>query len=250
MCASPVVKDGPILDVAQWASFVHRCLSIDIEVDPAAGRLFAFAAVRPDQHNAFVFNRGRLDEALGGLDGFGRDAEFLLGHNIVRFDLPHLAAVSGGRSGILAKPAIDTLWLNPLAFPRNPYHRLVKHYQDGRLKAGHINDPELDARLVIEVLSDQLDALSELQRRSPHLLVAYHWLTTTRPDESGFDAVFTHLRGEPPHHLPPPRCGERLEGPAGRCLRAGDRPDRLPTRARARHGRERPVAVEPQARGR
>lgn len=31
---------------------------------------------------------------------------------------------------------IDTLWLNPLAFPRNPYHHLVKHYQDGRDSEG------------------------------------------------------------------------------------------------------------------
>jgi ATP-dependent DNA helicase RecQ len=36
----------------------------------------------------------------------------------------------------LGAAPIDTLWLNPLAFPRNPYHHLVKHYQDGRLQAG------------------------------------------------------------------------------------------------------------------
>ena len=174
------VDDGLKLDVTQRAAFVRRCLSVDLEVDPATGRLFAFAAVRPDRDAAFVFKRGRLDDALIGLDRFATDAEFLLGHNIIRFDLPHLAAASGGRAAVLAKPPIDTLWLNPLAFPKNPYHRLVKHYQDGRLKAGHVNDPELDARLVLEVLADQLDALGELQRRSPHLLVAYHWLTTTR----------------------------------------------------------------------
>ena len=34
----------------------------------------------------------------------------------------------------LAEAPIDTLWLNPLAFPRNPYHHLVKHYHDGRLR--------------------------------------------------------------------------------------------------------------------
>ena len=30
---------------------------------------------------------------------------------------------------MLKKPAIDTLYLSPLAFPENPYHRLVKDYQ-------------------------------------------------------------------------------------------------------------------------
>jgi hypothetical protein len=121
------------------------------------------------------------------------------GHNIIRFDLPHLAAASSGRAAVLAKPAIDTLWHNPLAFPKNPFHRVVKHYHDGRLKPGHVNYPELDSRLVLEVLADQLVAMRELQRRSPHLLAAYHWLRTTRPEERGFDAifaVFASVRGE------------------------------------------------------
>jgi ATP-dependent DNA helicase RecQ len=175
------VDDGLKLEVSQRAAFVRRCLSVDLEVDPRTGRLFSFAAVRSDGDPAFVFKRDRLDDALIGLDRFAADAEFLLGHNVIRFDLPLLAAASGGRAAVLAKPPIDTLWLNPLAFPKNPYHRLVKHYHDGRLQAGHVNDPELDARLVLEVLADQLDAMGELQRRSPHLLTAYHWLTTIRP---------------------------------------------------------------------
>ena len=56
---------------------------------------------------------------------------------------------------LLKLPAVDTLRLSPLAFPRNPYHHLVKHYQDGRLRRGRINDPELDARLALEVFNDQ-----------------------------------------------------------------------------------------------
>ncbi len=47
---------------------------------------------------------------------------------------------------ILTKPPIDTLWLDPLAFPRNPYHRLVKHYKDGRLQADVRRQNEWDSR--------------------------------------------------------------------------------------------------------
>jgi len=64
----------------------------------------------------------RLEAELG-------DARHLIGHNILRHDLPHLAAMRPGLAR-LAKEPIDTLWLNPLAFPRNPYHALVKHYHD------------------------------------------------------------------------------------------------------------------------
>ncbi len=89
---------------------------------------------------------------------------------------------------------IDILWLKPLAFPRNPYHHLVKHYQDGRLAAGHINDPELDAQLVLEVLANQIDAFQNLAESEPDALVAYHYLTSRMEQSRRFDAVFQNLR--------------------------------------------------------
>ena len=87
-------------------------------------------------------------------------------------------------------PAVDTLRLNPLAFPRNPYHHLVKHYQDGQLKRGRRNDPELDARLTLEVFANQQ---RELHDAPADLLTAWHWLTTEE-DGAGFDRVFASLR--------------------------------------------------------
>ena len=88
---------------------------------------------------------------------------------------------------------MDTLRLNPLAFPRNPYHHLVKHYQDGQLKRGRINDPELDARLALDVFDNQLRALASA---SEDLLTAWHWLTSVS-DGQGFDFVFGALRKAP-----------------------------------------------------
>ena len=88
--------------------------------------------------------------------------------------------------------AVDTLRLNPLAFPRHPYHHLVKHYQDGQLKRGRVNDPELDARLSLDVFSDQQKALREAH---PDLLAAWHWLTSADDTGAGFNAFFAALRG-------------------------------------------------------
>ena len=93
---------------------------------------------------------------------------------------------------------MDTLWLNPLAFPRNPYRHLVKHYQDGRLQAGHVNDPELDARLALQVLADQLTAFARLEKDVPDALLAFHHLTTRGEVSAGFDALFAALRGPAP----------------------------------------------------
>jgi hypothetical protein len=67
---------------------------------------------------------------------------------------------------LLALPVVDTLWLNPLAFPRHPYHHLVKHYQDGGLRRSQLNDPLLDAQLTLELFDDQYQALQQRQQRS------------------------------------------------------------------------------------
>ncbi len=121
------------------------------------------------------------------------DLRHLIGHNILRHDLPHLLAIRP-RLARIAEAPIDTLWLNPLAFPRNPYHRLVKHYHDGRLLSGHVNDPEADARLVFDVLRNQIEAFRALDAQSPQMVAAYHFLTAGGVQGAGFDAVFRHVR--------------------------------------------------------
>ena len=77
-----------------------------------------------------------------------------------------------------------------MAFPRNPYHHLVKQYQDGSLIKGRLNDPELDARLVLEVFDNQRRAFRETD---PELLTAWHWLTTA-DGGSGFDRFLSSVR--------------------------------------------------------
>jgi len=170
-----------------------RCLSIDLEVGIEDNRIHQMAAVRGDTGESFVQGKQRLDEALIKLDRFAKDLSFLLGHNIVAFDLPHLHAVKPDMA-LLDMPAIDTLRLNPLAFPRNPYHRLVKHYQDGQLHRGQLNNPELDARLTLDVFLDQRNAFIELDKQSPDLMLAWHWLTTIDNTVSGLNSFFSSIR--------------------------------------------------------
>ncbi len=172
---------------------VFRCLSLDLEVGVRDSRIHAFAGLRSDTGQSLTGPHGAgLARALIELDRLADGADFLLGHNLIAFDLPHLHAANPGLR-LLRLPAVDTLRLNPLAFPRNPYHHLVKHYQDGGLKRGHINDPDLDARLALEVFGDQLKTLRE---SPPNLLTAWHWLTTTDGSQ-GFDRVFAALRNMP-----------------------------------------------------
>ena len=166
------------------------CLSLDLEVGKKNNRIHAFAAVRPDTGQLLVFRGGDLRTELTKLDSLADGASFLLGHNLIAFDLPHLAAVKPDLR-LLKLPSVDTLWLSPLAFPRNPYHRLVKHYQDAGLKHGQRNNPELDARITLELFNDERKAL----RKAPKdLLLAWHWLTTAEEKMAGFDVFFSDLR--------------------------------------------------------
>ena len=166
-------------------------LALDLEVGRHDDRIHAFGAVRARSGQSLTFRRGDLATALANLDAFAKGADYLLGHNLIAFDLPHLTAAKPDLR-LLRRPTVDTLRLNPLAFPRHPYHHLVKHYQDGQLKRGRVNDPELDARLCLDVFSDQQKALSETD---PDLLTAWHWLTSADDSGAGFDAFFTALRG-------------------------------------------------------
>ena len=173
---------------------LSRCLSVDLEVSVRDRRIRALAGIRGDFDQSLVFAGAResLQQALARLDDVANGADYVLGHNLIKFDFPHLRAAAPELK-LFKLPAVDTLWLNPLAFPRNPYHHLVKHYQDGQLKRGRLNDPELDARLAIEVFGDQLNALSTVPE---DLLVAWHWLTS-QDGGTGFDLVFRSIRKGP-----------------------------------------------------
>ena len=156
------------------------CLSLDLEVGKDH-RIHALGAVRADTGRSLVHSGGGLSAALARLDDFVDGASFVLGHNLVAFDLPHLVAAKPDLR-LLKLPAVDTLRLSPLAFPRNPYHSLVKHHQDGGLKRGRVNDPELDSRIALQLFGDEREALA---KAAPDLLAAWHWLCA--PDSTGAD---------------------------------------------------------------
>ncbi|MCY3639477.1 MAG: DEAD/DEAH box helicase, partial [Gammaproteobacteria bacterium] len=178
----------PELDGSQF-----NCLSLDLEVGKRDGRILAFGAVRADTGERLVHAGSGLIAALAELDRFAAGTSFVLGHNLVAFDLPHLAAANPDLR-LLALPAVDTLRLSPLAFPRNPYHGLVKHYRDGGLKRGQLNDPELDARLALAVFGEQIDVLKQAPA---DLLAVWHRLCTPEPDgvDRALDGLFAEIRG-------------------------------------------------------
>ncbi|MGZ5053893.1 MAG: RecQ family ATP-dependent DNA helicase [Methylobacter sp.] len=143
------------------------------------GEIFAIGAV----FNDLTFQRKapfNVQETLAEFDDFAADAVYLLGHNILEHDLPVCRAISS-QFKFLQKPVVDTLLLSPLAFPENPYHRLVKDY---KLVRDSLNDPLADARLALSLFRDQWEALQQ-QQDEGGLLDFYRYAFSGNPQFDG-----------------------------------------------------------------
>ena len=151
------------------SDLTERTLLLDLETT-RTGKIRHIGAVFGEK----VFEKSQhagTQAVLNELDRFARSADFILGHNLLGHDFP-LLQVSAPQLGILKKPVIDTLYLSPLAFPQNPYHRLVKDY---KLVRDAVNSPVADARLAASVFADQWDSFQVLADQKPALPSFYRF---------------------------------------------------------------------------
>jgi ATP-dependent DNA helicase RecQ len=169
-----------------------RCVCIDIET-PSSGAavLHKIAAFRADTGQQALF-MGRFDAAdvCTALNALADGAEFVLGHNIRRHDLPVLSQLLPGLA-LSTLPVVDTLELSPLAFPENPYHRLVKDY---KLVSDARNLPLRDAELSLELFHEEVRALRDLHGRRPHDVALFHYLLAGDEDAKGLASLFKTVR--------------------------------------------------------
>ncbi len=165
-------------------------LSIDLE---GKSKIGAIGAVRADQSSTYSWkgHASGLRQALANLDRFSEGASCIVGHNIIEHDM-ELLAKPGSDLKLLRLPAIDTLYLSPLAFPENPYHHLVKQYKEPALARVQVNDPLLDAELTLELLADIVDSMKS---KDSDLLMVWHALLATGVKGHAFDQFFRIVRG-------------------------------------------------------
>lgn len=138
----------------ELAAFMDRCLCLDLETGPD-GTILALGAAL-GQETVFQKPRAPAGAALDEVHEMAGRARFLLGHNLLGHDLPVIEA-RFPESPLLRMPVVDTLYLSPLAFPENPYHRLIKDY---KLVKDSLNDPLADTRLAASLFADQWEALT------------------------------------------------------------------------------------------
>lgn len=174
-----------------------RWLALDLEVSPS-GEIFKIGAVL-EKDTLVALHGGQTENILRELAHLASRADAVVGHNIVRHDLRVLRSRHPDHP-LLRLPAIDTLALSPIAFPENPYHRLIK---DHKMVRESLNDPVADARLSLEVLADEWRSLAGLRANEPGLFAALHFLLGTGDDPTdvgaaGFELFFRHLGGARP----------------------------------------------------
>jgi ATP-dependent DNA helicase RecQ len=166
-----------------------KCLCIDIETarDDRL-KLREIGVYRPDT-NTRAHIPGKASNLVAQLDAITEGAAFVLGHNVIAFDQPALLVLHSDLM-LHRLPLVDTLELSPVAFPQNPYHRLVKDY---KLCSTTRNDPVRDAELAYELFLDQREALSQRVAEQPNEALCLHFLLTPE-NGKGVANFFATLR--------------------------------------------------------
>lgn len=127
-------------------------------------------ALRPDTGASLECKVEKdLADALAALDALGQGASFVLGYNVIRHDLPILKHQTP-QLALHRLPVVDTLLLSTLAFPQNPYHRLVKDY---KLIRDSLNSPLSDCHSTLILFNDQRQAFFSLNDTHQAELICY-----------------------------------------------------------------------------
>ncbi len=130
-----------------------RIVFFDLEVS-AKGQILDIGAINDVNE---TFHSSKIGEFLKFIDG----CEYLCGHNIVEHDYKYL-------SSFIKKHylLIDTLYLSPILFPANPYHKLLK---DDKIDTNERNNPLNDAKKAKSLFYDEICAFNSLSEKSQKL---------------------------------------------------------------------------------
>jgi ATP-dependent DNA helicase RecQ len=166
---------------------LNNYVSIDLEIHPENNELLKIGAIDPENNRSLSYS-GRFDikSSVNKLDDFCENSAFILGHNISSHDIPWLKH-HFPKLKLLSLPLIDTLYLSPLAFPKNPYHRLVKDY---KIVRESVNDPVGDAKLTVSLFNDQINAFLNLP---PDVVGTYGFLLNRSYAKDYYGSLFKTL---------------------------------------------------------
>ena len=151
---------------------------LDVEVVPTNGRIRDFGAVRQDGVSLHTDSPSEFSAFLHGV-------RYLVGHNIVRFDLKYIRDLV--EQTCPEVQIVDTLYLSALLFPAKPYHRLLK---DDKLQSEELNNPLNDAIKCKELFDDEITAYLKLPEETKRI---YEGLLEGQEGLSGFFSLMQEM---------------------------------------------------------
>lgn len=194
------IEETAVTKISLLRYLESACVVVDLEVVPPkkgqVSEVFLVGAFRPDTDTTLE-TPTKAPEVKEALQKIGEGASVVLGHNIDVHDLP-LMRQEWPTLKMLELPSIDTLRLSPLAFPQNPYHRLLKDY---KLIRESLNSPLADCLATWSLFQDQLNALTILHEQKPAELEIYQALLA-RAGNSALDKLLGGLTGTVAKSLP------------------------------------------------
>ncbi len=129
---------------------MNSIVFIDTEIDVKSKRILDIGGVDEKGEN---FHSCAVSDFINFVNG----TRYICGHNILKHDLPYLQKAS--RINFSVFNCIDTLYLSPLLFPKQPYHALVK---DDKLQTEDLNNPLNDAIKAMDLFYDEVAAFAEI----------------------------------------------------------------------------------------
>ena len=124
---------------------------IDTEIEPKSRKILDIGGIKD---NGDRFHSNSITDFVKYLDGI----QFICGHNIFNHDLKYIQKTLSNTN--IRPSVIDTLFLSPLLFPKNPYHALLK---DDKLQSDDINNPLNDSIKAKDLFFDEVTAFHEFE---------------------------------------------------------------------------------------
>ena len=171
------------------SAFVRKGIAVDLEIHPENTQLRKLGTVHLGGEGTLEY-KGAFDagRALDDVSRHARTCRYILGHNIFVHDLVWVTSHFPD-TFFSSLPGIDILIFSPLAFPKNPYHHLVKDY---KLVRESVNDPVRDCMQTILLFQDELMAFKEM---SADLCGFYGAVLDRSFPGQGYGPLFTALLG-------------------------------------------------------
>lgn len=180
---------------------INNLLFLDLEINPTNQQIFKVGALliqdfgqanmSQQEFEQDTRSKDTLTSALKVIMDMAKNADCLIGHNIIHHDLPILKSINS-MLNIFHLPVIDTLQLSPLAFPKNPYHRLLKDY---KLIRNELNSPLQDCHATLTLFSEQIQAFKEFSQHNMDELRCYQ--TILAHENPTYAALLSLITNQP-----------------------------------------------------